>query len=431
MPKNLKNLLGLVAGFALGQGSVLIAYSVLISSRQLTLVTYAGIAIAGFSLAQQVADYGGFILLTRVSARSSKRRYYSRFMAQFFSALVIVRLTAVAIVTAALSVTWFTFGLSSIVLWSSISIIPGMTAWAFNRQGQIDAIGYSGVAGMLNAIPWMTSAIALMLIRDSDPMNIGIILGLSYSTGLVMVALAHSHFLTRKSQSTSMCWPKLQIVKQVASSSTSILLAWLPGQLLARAQLGLSVKLPLTLSSAFVYARNVVNAANSLQFMINRIEFPKVVKELSIQGNVNVKHILFMHSRSLVLSVIMFSCLGLAPALFSLPLDMGHFKSFQAAALMGLTLSPLLLTTAVNAALSQSVHALGRSRLLMIHNYLSLGFGFGLSYYLVSPLGALGLVMGSIVSAAIQFAGCTIIINRRSNGARSSLGCLPAKKLRR
>ena len=341
----------LTLGFALGQGSIFVAQTWLVIQQQLEFLGLFGVHFTFAVLAYGVVDMGA---LTTVPKKVAADQFDGNISGAYWP-VVVARLPVAVIVCVA----FLAYGLGYGGVFSAsyaIGIAPGLVIWSFNAGGLLDGLRRSGLSGLLGSLPYVASAsvlpIALTLALDQA----GLVLGLSFSIGLALAVILM--ILLLKVEGSGIRWerPHNSAVRAALLGGGAVLANWLPGQLFYRLQIVLcGVFLGPLAMGAFVYGKQIINAAGQFIALLRRVEFPILVSRLS-----KVRSHLLRETISTLWVGLALALLGtvtlLGIALWARTLLPEHAPVASAIAV----LSPLIVTGALYLTLTQGLLASGR-----------------------------------------------------------------------
>lgn len=277
------NLSLLIGGYALGQGAVFIAQTWLVAIGDFRLLANFGTHLLFAILGTLAVDAGSIVTLARCSAAASPDAPARQSLWQSFWDTTLFRMS-VALVLVAVAVLFAfspaTNGFSrNYVLFAA----PALIFFAVNGAGLLDGFKFSGVSGLTGAIPYATSALVVPFARLSSEESAGALLGAAFSIGCLLTVSVQLLVLTRFGWRPRARATSLLGLRTAIREGGAMLGVMLPGQLCGRAQLILShAYLGDELTALFLYAKQVVVAANQAIGFIQRIEFPGLVARISI-----------------------------------------------------------------------------------------------------------------------------------------------------
>ena len=252
-PPKYINLALLALGFGVGQGSLFLANSYLYWTGHYLLVADFGSANALVTLLAFVGDWGGASYLAAKAAAPGASDESAEVA---YASLSAFRLGLAALY--ALALAFVGRGDGGFLTAYLAASTPSLIANAVNPVGLLDGRGRSGPAGLLQALPWLSVAVALPFCASLDLRGAGLWLGAltSAATALAVAAqvvIARIRIVPARSGLT---WRR---VSRVAAQATPYMSTPLPGHLLYRGQIYLAnAYLPAATVALFVYARQIV-----------------------------------------------------------------------------------------------------------------------------------------------------------------------------
>ena len=253
LPPKYINLALLVLGFGVGQGSLFLANTYLYWTGHYLLVADFGSANALVTLVAFVGDWGGASYLAAKAAAPGAADESAEVA---YASLSAFRLLLAAVYGLALAFVWR--GDGGFLTAYLVASAPSLIANAVNPVGLLDGRGRSGLAGLLQALPWISVAVAAPFCADLDVRSSGWLLGAltSAATGLTVAAqlvIARIRIVPAASGLT------LRQISRVALAAAPYMSTALPGHLLYRGQIYLAnAYLPAAAVALFIYARQIV-----------------------------------------------------------------------------------------------------------------------------------------------------------------------------
>ncbi len=268
------NLFGLIAGFMASRGSLFIVQTWLMTTGRVAFVAAFGIGYLLISLAYQIVDWGGQMLL----ARDVLTMEWSQAIKAYWS-LVVVRLALALLVCLALAAaTAGDFGALSALIRAYITFGAfGVAASAFNLTGVLDGLGASGVNGLINALPLLLSAIVLPFATGKGGYEAGAYLGAAFSAASVIGVLLQFAWLRRR----PLAWtsaPSRADLWRATSGGWHIVLATTPGQFVYRAQVIAATAFGPAFVGSFVYAKQILSGVNQIVWFCRRTELARLAQ---------------------------------------------------------------------------------------------------------------------------------------------------------
>lgn len=302
----MRQLVFIVSGFLIGQGSMFIVQSYLVAIGEFEQVAVIGIALGLLSLVQWASDGGGVFLLSRLEGKEG----FGWRLPNFFIARFIFSICFYVLLKSGL----YFFQLN-IAVQQALCFMPVIILfWSFNLTGLIDKLDKNKLAGPFSGLNWFLCSLVVLLFSKDN--YFGFYLGGAFSIGL-LVTVVLQFFLLRNDLKV-----KIKVsISRVKESLGSILgynLAYLSAQSYARfIPILIDSSLNSSVSGMYVYAKNVSNTVGQLVQFIRRIEFPRVLK-LVKQSSFDVVDIFKVQKFSFfaVLSAVLLSFLVYAVAVF-------------------------------------------------------------------------------------------------------------------
>ncbi len=275
----LRRIAGLTIGIILGQGSIFVLQTLLMTHRQVATTASFGFAFALLSLVQWTSDWGGQILQGRLNAKDLSFDH-------LWEAGLAREIVTPAILACQLSFAYFyrSFDpLASAIITGGALIAP---IWALNLSGFLDAHGKNDLAGPLAGFPAALAAAAGGQLLDAkmDPIFTGLTIGAAYSMGCLVCVLGQ--FLIA-GQVAPLALPKdvsAHRVRRFLVDGAMCCLGEFPSQFYGRALLLIvSRSLGLHAAGIYVYVRQIISASAQIVLLIKRVEFFAVRKIASIK----------------------------------------------------------------------------------------------------------------------------------------------------
>ena len=151
------NMVGLLGGFGLGQGSLFAVQTWLLATGEIAFMGQFAIVNTMVLLAYQGIDLGGLVILARHVAMQD---HAERDIPIFFWSFTAVRVI-IAFLLAMMGVIWLTLNPDSFDSNYTAMAVPGLIALALGPGGILDGHNMSGWTGATWALPFVASAIAL------------------------------------------------------------------------------------------------------------------------------------------------------------------------------------------------------------------------------------------------------------------------------
>lgn len=298
MGRNSTNLLLLVIGAAIGQGSILVAHSYLLGTGQVDIIGQYGFPFSVVILMQLVVDFGGNVTLARQAVEAQDR------LSQAFWSLTAVRIVLALLIGMSLYLlTRHTE--SSFVKSYLLSAYPGIAASAVAGGGILDGLRRSGLNGLTATLQYAATSVGLIVSVGKSDTTFGVLLGLT-SSASVILTLSIQHAMIRyigvrlgpPKTTRYECW-------QAARSGLLYMTTWTPTQLIYRAQLlFLTSTFGAAATGTFIFARQFASAVLQALSLIRRVEFPTLVALLQTPSRVRLSRIFKAQRHSIAAAVV-------------------------------------------------------------------------------------------------------------------------------
>lgn len=386
----------MVAGFGIGQGSMLAAQTILLAQGQAEQVAGLGIGITIVSLAYHTTDFSG----TTVLARRSVHEVNQEFVCSAICGRALVgAAVSIAIALSGLLLVRSSPYFGSLLLGAVLGVIP----WSANLTGVLDAQSRSGQAGILAGIPWLAASVASIIFRTGPDWIAGVSVGLSFSLGSIGALIGHwwamkggSIGFPRRFETTG----AISYLKE----ATPLFIGWIPGQLYARVQLlVISAALGNAAAAPFVYIRQVITASQQLLLFVRRVEFPRVVAAAT-HTPLGVLRSLHLHRLSIYTALASAGALAFAGAAIRFA-ALPQLEQFSEIAHFAVILSPTLPAAAMAAGFGQILIAQSKQAAYSTVIYASLVACIGLLAWQVAALGIFAVLLGELAMSTIQIGG--------------------------
>ncbi|WP_375314030.1 hypothetical protein WHZ77_13065 [Bradyrhizobium sp. A5] len=384
----------LIAGLALGQGAIFLVQTALVAAGRYELLAEFGTHYSFAILGIIVVDAGASITLARAVAQmTSEGRPRSKVWQLFCDTSAIRVLTAliIGVAGAAYVVAFSSDGFSK---WYLSLAFPGLLLWAVNGVGLLDGLKLSGISGITGSVAYIINAVGLMLAMYGSHESAGAILGGAFSIGYLLTVVAQWTALARRGW-----YPRfhgLTRAGQVRAIRDGAALAFqiVPGQIVMRVQLVLSAAyLGAETTALFVYAKQILSAANQILGFVLRVEFPSLVEKLSVVGKPSLAGMLGAQKMTLLCALVFSVGATSIAGIAAMVSDAGLHR----AAIVIASFAPTILTMALVLMMWQGMAALGAY--LAAARALAIGAAAGIvtSYVLVSLLNVFAFVAAEAV----------------------------------
>ncbi len=276
------NICLLVAGLLLGQGLIFVVQTVLVAAGRYDLLaqfgTYYSFAILGII----VVDAGASITLARAVVRLTGEGRPRAEVWQLFCDTCAIRLLTALLIGAAGALYVLEFSSDEFSRWYVGLAFPGLLLWAVNGVGLLDGLRLSGISGITGSVAYIANGVGLMLAAYGSHENAGAILGGAFSIGYLVTAIAQWTVLARKGWYPRLHRLTASGLTRAIKDGAALAFQLVPGQINMRVQLVLSAAyLGAETTALFVYAKQILSAANQILGFVIRVEFPSLVEKLS------------------------------------------------------------------------------------------------------------------------------------------------------
>ncbi|GAA0199159.1 hypothetical protein GCM10009081_13040 [Brevundimonas nasdae] len=360
--RRLGNLILLIGGYGLGQGTIFLAQTWLISRGQLGLVANFGVNFYIATLAIMLVDFGSTAVLARETAAIQHARtleqtavtratnLWSEFWAIVPSRVAMaVAVVAAGAISAILTADPFA---RAYAIWAW----PAVAIWAFNATGLLDGLRLSGMNGVAGALPFILSGVSLALVADQPPAVAGALLGAALSTGYLLAVTGQMLALGRSGHAPRWVRPTRPTVIQSARSGFAALLATLPGQIYFRFQILLAgAFLGEAGVALFLYAKQIVIGFAQLIGFLRRIEFPDLVSRLKGTHGPILREIMAAQRLGTVIA----AAASVLVLVVGLTVWLTTTGSIAEAGLATALFAPIIITSGVMLSLTQALTAQG------------------------------------------------------------------------
>lgn len=398
------NMVGLLGGFGLGQGSLFAVQTWLLATGEIAFMGQFAIVNTMVLLAYQGIDLGGLVILARHVAMQD---HAERDIPIFFWSFTAVRVI-IAFLLAMMGVIWLTLNPDSFDSNYTAMAVPGLIALALGPGGILDGHNMSGWTGATWALPFVASAIALPFGLEMSSRGAGMLLGGALSLGAVLAVVFQYWLLHQKKLSVPYRQPKTAAMREGGHEALLYLIGWLPGQLSFRAQVGIAAgMLGLDAAALFIYAKQIIMIATRFLVFARRVEYPALVKQLTDRKHL-VRKVVSVQKISLsigALGTIVFGIFGLVMH-FAFP------HSLHGAGLVIATFAPIIMTASVYATFTQACYAVKRTDASAWNAVASNVIGLGLLFALVPLIGMTGIALAEGISHVVGVVVLVITLRR-------------------
>lgn len=390
----------LIAGLALGQGTIFIVQTVLVAAGDYELLAAFGTHYSFAILAIILIDAGASTTLARVVARLSAGSKPNEEVWRIFCETSAIRLLIASLLCIAIVIYAFGFVSDGFSRRYVALALPGLLLWAVNAVGLLDGLRLSGISGITGSAAYIITAIGLALAAHRPAATAGAILGGAFSIGYLVTLAAQWIALGRRGwlpQFRTMT--RAGLVKSLKDGS-ALLFQYVPGQINMRVQLILStVYLGAETTALFLYAKQIVTAATQIIGFVLRVEFPGLVERLAVPGKHSIGSILGAQRMAVYCAVIFaVGVTGVAGIAAAVP----NFGLHRAAAIIA-SFAPTIVTLSLSLMMMQAMAALGAYAVIARAVAICSVIGMLVSYALISTLGAYAFVAGEVSFHSIGF----------------------------
>ncbi|ABM12524.1 lipopolysaccharide biosynthesis protein [Mycolicibacterium vanbaalenii] len=379
------NLIGLLAGFGLGQGSLFAVQTWLLATGEIAYMGRFAIINTMILLAYQAIDLGGLVILARHVATED---HAGRDIPTLFWSFSAVRII-IALALTMMGLIWLAVNPTSFDSNYTAMAIPGLILLALSPGGILDGHNMSGWTGATWALPFVASAIALPLGLEMSSRGAGMLLGGALSLGAILAVAVQYGLLRRQGLTVPYRRPKAVVMREGGHEALLYLVGWLPGQLFFRGQVGIAAALLGPNAAAlFIYAKQIIMIATRFLVFARRVEYPDLVKQLAERQHL-LRKVISIQKISLSMGV-----LGMVSfAIFGLLMNLAFPLKMHGAGIVIATFSPIILTTSVYATFMQACYAVNRTHTSAWASIVVNVIGLGLLFALVPFIGMTGLAL--------------------------------------
>ena len=268
----------LFGGYAAGQGAIFAVQTLLVAHDQLPLLAAFGSAFSFAILGSLVIDFGALTVLARETAHANgdaKRIWTSYWSVTAWRLAIGV---GVAVAAASFCILTADGFLRAYALWA----LPAALLWPFNATGVLDGLRRSGVSGVTGSVPYLCSALALLVAMRVSPGEGGALLGGALTVGYALTLLGQYAALRLTGHMPRFVRPAVAQLLTIGREAGAVLLTNLPGQLYFRYQLFLAnLVLGPAGTALFLYAKQIATAFAQVVGFMRRVEFPDLVAHLA------------------------------------------------------------------------------------------------------------------------------------------------------
>lgn len=272
----IRNIVFLMAGFGLGQGTLFLATTYLYWRGHYELIAEFGTANAVTTFILFIADWGGSLYLAKeaVAPQANGPSVVATYVGLSISRVLGAAFLASAFYVYSLSQP--TTFLNEYLKFSSLGIL----SYGFNAIGLLDGAGRSGISGLTQAISIVGVAVALPACVDLDMLTAGRVLGSLFAFS-VALSVAFQVVAARVTWRLALAELSPRRALTIAMVSLPYMLTALPGQLLFRAQVLLAAQfLPASLVALFLYCRQIIGIGYQALGFYLRVDIKDFAEEL-------------------------------------------------------------------------------------------------------------------------------------------------------
>jgi hypothetical protein len=394
----LANLAGLVIGFGVGQGSLFIAQTWLLTTGKIDFLALFSFHFTFLILAYQAIDFGGLVILARQALIEDP----DHDLATFFWSFSVVRLI-IALLVLFVTFAWWIAAPADFGANYAISASLGLLALALNPGGLLDGAGRSGWNGASWALPFIASTIALPFSVDLPAALAGLLLGIALSAGGIAATVLQFLFLSHMALHPGMGRPSRTAMWTGGREGVLYMIGWVPGQLYFRGQVAITmVLLGPTATALLIYAKQLIMIATRFLYFARRIEFRNLVQRLSAGGSF-VGTVVSVQRYSLALAFLG----GVAFVIVGLGMNIVFPKAAHGAGTVVIYFSIVVTSAAIFATFTQACYAVGRTKLAATASITTVILGLLMQVALGQLLGLFGIVLAEALS---QLVGSVLLI---------------------
>lgn len=384
----------LIAGLALGQGTIFIVQTVLLAAGKYELLaafaTHYSFAILGII----VVDAGANITLARGVVRLAAEGRPRAEVWRIFCDTSAIRLLTAAFLGAAATLYVLEFSSDGFSRRYVMLAFPGLLLWAVNGVGLLDGLRLSGISGMTGAIAYVVNAAGLLLATHRPHDAAGAILGAAFSLGYFLTLAAQWAALARKGWYPQIHRLTRAGLTRALKDGVALSFQIVPGQINMRVQLVLSAAyLGAETTALFVYAKQIVTAATQVLQFVLRVEFPGLVERLSGAGKQGLAGIIAAQKMTLFCAVLFSVGTTAMAGIVTVASDGGLHR----AAIVIAGFAPTILTVALLQMTWQGLAALGAYAASAWALAIGAAVGIAASYLLVPQLHVFAFAAAEVV----------------------------------
>lgn len=293
----LKQILFILTGFLIGQGSMFLVQTYLVTNGLFELVANIGISIGLLSLIQWTADGGGVFLLSKLV----KENKITNLLQSFIYSRVIFAFSFLILIYSALLFININSTVIQALCFSPLIVI----IWAFNLTGIADSLNKNKIIGPLSNLNWLFCSFVVLLCKDN--INLGYYLGAAFCIGLLLSVVIQYLVLKIK-----LSWiVDTNNIKKCIKMITNYNVAYIFSQSYARfIPILVDSSINSTMAGTYVYAKNLSNMVSQFIQFTRRVEFNKILL-IAKNAELNIFNVIKTQKYSLlgVLIPAVLSCL--------------------------------------------------------------------------------------------------------------------------
>ena len=392
------NLAGLIMGFGVGQGSLFVAQTWLLTSGRIAFLAQFSFAFTFIILAYQAIDFGGLVILARRALVDSE----DHDLATYFWSFSAVRLM-IALLALGGAAIWWVMMPAAFDSNYTLSACVGLIALSLNPGGLLDGAGRSGWNGATWALPFVASTLALPFSVDLSAAQAGLLLGAALSAGGVAAVVAQFVLLTRLGLHPGANRPSRAAALAGWQEGALYTLGWIPGQLYFRGQVAITMALlgP-TAAALLLYAKQLIMIATRFLYFARRVEFRRLVQRLAGSADF-VRTVVSVQRFSLALSfagALLFVAMGIG-------MNLLFARVTHGAGTVVILFSSVVVTASIFATFTQACYAIQKTKLAAAVSIAVVGVGLLLQALMGKLFGIGGIVLAEALS---QIAGTVVLV---------------------
>jgi len=296
------NIIGILVGFGLGQGTLFAISSFLIVNGKLSLVGELGLVFGTLSLIIWIIDFGGIYYLTHLVVTSKVED----------TAQVILGRLCFAIIVSFIVIIFYIYFPSLTFEFKTVALGVAFVGpvWAFNILGLIEAKGYAGVAGLFNNINILLASLYVSVSVINDLKIYPEFFALTYMAGTVFTVICQYYFASKYlaifANMKISYIPEYKKIKHFISFGSGIALSQLPGQTYPRILIWLvNLQLGTNVGGIFVYLKNINNIIAQIITAIRRVEYRELLISVNSNNHTYLK-LIWMQKLGIYFSTLVF-----------------------------------------------------------------------------------------------------------------------------